>query len=160
MKLSQIFALVAVLSLSAHQAHALSANLFECEGDLQNVEGKVKLTYSSTSLTGKPTMSLKIANTQLLPIVREQSKTEILSESTAVGNLVTSVITFENIPDAPQKTYAVLIPNTVLTKMGDVVNFDTVLVSGSRGGYRRAPLAVQTVTSVQTLRCNASAVEF
>jgi hypothetical protein len=140
-------------------AHASEANVFDCVG--QNGKGEaIQLKYTSSSFTGQPTFSLKVGDQNLVPVDEARAKITLTSDETAVGNLVAAVIQRKDLADAPDTTYAVLVPNVLLNRMGEVVEFRTVLLSGYKGGFRKLPLVTEVLNQTDALTCQAREVNF
>ncbi|MEO5667225.1 MAG: hypothetical protein ABIR96_04125 [Bdellovibrionota bacterium] len=159
MKNFKLASLIVALALT-HSAFANEANMFTCVGSTAKKE-KVELVYTSTSLTGQPTLALKIAGQQILPANSEQDEISVLSdEQTVSGTMVSASLNRRHIADAPDLTHTVLIPTVILDSSTNHVKFDSVLLSGYSGGFRHSPLVVQVLSSVVKLKCDASYAAF
>jgi hypothetical protein len=157
MKHNQLFTAIFAMALT-QGAFAAEANLFECTGKTAKGE-RIQLGYTSSSFAGNPTMSLKIGRKQILPVGQDEISA-LESAQSNVGNLVSSSVNRRHIADAPDLTYSVLLPDVMVDKMGETVEFKTILMSGYSGGFRRLPLAVQVLSQVDQLKCKASFVNF
>ncbi|HVJ65216.1 MAG TPA: hypothetical protein VM901_08175 [Bdellovibrionota bacterium] len=157
-RISTLLTLVGALGAAGH-ARASEANVFDCVG--QNAKGEaIQLKYTSSSFTGQPTFSLKVGEESLVPVDEARAKLTLSSDETAVGNLVAAVIQRKDLADAPDTTYAVLVPNVLLNRMGEVVEFRTVLLSGFKGGFRKLPLVTEVLNQTDALTCQAREVNF
>jgi hypothetical protein len=78
-----------------------AANLFELEGD------KIKVTYSTTSISGKPQFDFHQGRKSL-----HFSGSEIQTGKTPIGSLIT--VTIENQPDSKRILFSLLVPDVNL----------------------------------------------
>ena len=158
MKRFHLFITALFVIILAPGAFAEQANVFECKG-LSAKREKIELSYSSSSVIGKPTLSLQIGKSQILPVT--DGETYLLTHNdTANGLMVSASLSDPRLADAPTMLYSVIIPTVHLNEVGQSLEFSTVLLSGYTGGYRRAPLALQVLTQVDTIKCVAKAVKF
>ena len=131
-------------------AQPVPANLYECKG-----EG-VTVTYSTTSVTGQPSITFQWGKT-----VISRTGNEIQTQATVLGNLVT--IAKPSLPEVFSDTLTLLAPDVNISERLGSVDFTTRLFSTrtrtSLGGPQFVEGLIQRNTS-QLLLCSASAVAF
>jgi len=143
--------IAAFVSLSAPVwAQARPANLYVCQGD------KVAINYSTTGLTGHPTLTVQVGNTTIT-----RSGDDIRTEDTVLGSLVT--IVRRTISDFLTDTLTLLVPAVNLTANTPDVTFTTSFFATrtltSLGGPELVEGLIQRSTS-QPVVCNAAGVIF
>ena len=158
MKCSSLVASLVAVFLSP-LVLATQANLFECVG--KDSQGQaLSLSYTRSSLRAVPTLSLTVEGRRVLPIDPQRQTALFEDTQTLAGTLVSVATNHKDLADAPDLLTSVLIPNVILDPMGPRVPFQAVLLRGYSGGFRRRPLVVQVLTSLDQLDCHASLVDF
>jgi len=124
-------------------------NLYELQG------GKVRITYSTSSISGQPQFDFRQGRKTL-----HFSGTEIQTAKTLIGTLVT--VTVEETPDLRRVTFSLLLPDVNLQQSGKV-NIKALGIftttKTSIAGPKLVKGALQTY-KVESLSGTAKAVQF
>ena len=153
---TMIFTVFAAISatLSA-SAFAQEANIISCESKAK----KISLIYSTTSLTGKPSISFHREGQQILPLTSRDVSLKLKSVDTDMGKLVTATVSPKALADAPSYVYSFFMPEVILGDASEF-KFKTVMLTNTVGGYRQLPTALQAINEVIGLNCSASRAVF
>lgn len=104
------------------------ANINPNQFVLHSSDGKTKVTYSTTSLTGQATLNLEQAPAP----IRHFSGSQVRRVNTEVGTLVS--VTTRMTVDTGSTSFSVLIPAITLTGPGDHEKFSTeAIITTHRG---------------------------
>jgi hypothetical protein len=129
---------------------AVNANLFVCNGP-----GNTDVSFTSSSFTGSPTMQATFQGS------RAQGKVSV--SQSAIGTLATITDTHMVPVDGPTVRYTLVVPHTLLNKVGDTEKFETLLIRTNVANpfFRPAPSArlVENNTAV-SVECTAQSVLF
>ena len=124
-------------------------NLYELQG------GKVRITYSTSSISGQPQFDFRQARKTL-----HFSGTELQTTKTLIGTLVT--VTIEQTPDLKSVTFSLLLPDVNLQQSGKV-NIKAIGIftttKTSIAGPKLVKGALQTY-KVESLSGTAKAIQF
>jgi hypothetical protein len=124
-------------------------NLYELQGD------KTKVTYSTSSITGKPLFTIWLGRKTL-----NFSGNEIKVDGTPIGTLVT--VTIETVPDLKTVTFSLLLPAVNLPESNKVsIKALGILTTAktSIGGPKPVKGALQAYKTV-VMSGTAKAVDF
>jgi hypothetical protein len=130
-------------------ASITAPNLFELHGD------RITVTYSTTSITGKPLLTLQRGRKTL-----NFSGTEIRAQELPIGTLIT--VTIETVPDLKTVVFSLLLPGVNL-EQSTKVNIKAIGIftttKTSIGGPKTVKGALQTY-KVVPLSGTAKSVTF
>ena len=146
-------AFVLALLVSGSAMAEVQPNKVNCS-DVNDPQYKVSYETKSTTTLGK----LKVVDNgqQLVPENNAQYRVQMTLENTRVGRVVTAAsIDRKMIADVPVLLYSLIVPNFV-PRENLKIPFNTILISGYSGGFRRPPFAVQVIKEVRNLACEAS----
>lgn len=139
-----------LLTTSSFAANATPANLFKCTG------AGVTVNYTSDSLIGQPTLSIRVEKKTY-----SANGHEILDQETVLGSLLT--ITKSFVSDLYTDTLTFVKPDVNVNGFGESVNFYTRLFSTrthtSIAGPRLVEGVIQSSKS-KVLHCTATAAVF
>jgi len=137
----------------ADDARGPQPNNFVCEG-----AGKTSVSYSTTSLFGKPEFSVTFRGEEVAT-----SELEIKTTNTGIGTLV-QVSDFHMVPlDGNEVRYNLVVPTVYLASQGTAEKFESVLVrtSVTNPFFRPTPgAAVVENNEFVTVQCQAERVFF
>lgn len=142
--------IVIFASIASLAAVAASPNLIECSNK------DLEVTYTTSSLDGKPTFNLKKGS----EVLSRRGK-EIQTQRTVLGTLVT--VTKRYIPDHSTQLVTLLVPFINLTEKVQTVEFETTLVETVAKTSFGGPSLVQGVmnpSSFDLVTCKAQQVNF
>ncbi|MEU4564806.1 hypothetical protein AB0F72_41035 [Actinoplanes sp. NPDC023936] len=115
------------------------------------IDGPIRITYASTSITGAPLFSYQDAEVDL-----DFRGDDITRVDTALGELVT--VTVQTVPDAFARTITLVVP-TVRVAMGEQAEFSTVVVEtvDRSGAFVRPPGPAGAAQTYQIHQVHGSA---
>ena len=126
----------------------IAPNLFELAG------ASIAVTYSTTSLDGKPRLTFKKGRKTLTFAGKEITATE-----TGIGKLVTVLIAAT--PDKDSTTFAILLPGILLADRSRKASFRTIGVTTvTKTSITGRPIGVQQTYKVVELQGAARKVDF
>ena len=133
---------------------AVANQLFDAT--LFDITGPIRVSYSSSSITGAPLVSYKDAELDL-----NFQGDDITRVETSLGELVT--VTLQTVPDAFTRTFTLIVP-TIRVPHGGQAEFDTLgIETTDRSGAFVAPpgpAGVLQAYQVHQLHGNAQQVDF
>ena len=125
---------------------------------LQSTDGKTKVDYETSSITGQATLNLTQGPSPIGPI-RHFAGSQIRTRSTEIGTLVS--VTTQVTVDTGSTSFSVLIPAITLTSVGDHKTFTTDAIITSHTGPNSVPsTGVHETYQFITMNGEASFVEF
>jgi hypothetical protein len=127
----------------------ITPNLFELQGD------KLKVTYTTTSITGQPTFTLQQGRKTL-----NFDKNQIQTTKIAIGTLLT--VTIETVPDLKTTAFSLLLPDVNMQDSTKVSIKTIGILTTSKtsiGGPKLVKGALQAYKTVN-LSGNAKVVKF
>lgn len=147
------FIAVAFAAMVSTAATAAQPSLFNCKSE----DGTLEVHYTTTSFTGQPTFSVT-KNGQSLTS-GPNLLVNVQSSKTPLGQFVSAMVTRRFIADAPSLVYGVFIPGIELGHAHEV-NFSTIYLDGSNGGFLAQPAVYQRIKDAVKLECKAQFVLF
>lgn len=133
-------------------------NFISCTDAANNVE----LNYATSSRNGQPQFNLRIDGEQVFPPTRGFSGrvvTELKSEPTVLGELVSALDSSMTPVDAPTYVYSFFVP-TIAVVPGRDATFESMLLKGSTGGFIPDWVPMQRVGQATAISCKGQVVAF
>jgi hypothetical protein len=145
---------------SAAWAKGPRPNLITCT----DADKTVQLTYTASSIIGKPQFSLRVDKEQLFPppappLPDAADLTRIASEATVLGTFVYAMDATGTPLDKPTHVYGFYVP-LVTVSPGHPTTFPSVLLLGSVGGFQLPGSPVQRIDRAIEIDCEGELVAF
>jgi hypothetical protein len=133
-------------------------NDFACHTD----DNSIEFNYSSSSLTGQPQLSVTIDGEQVFPPTGVQFSTvvSINAESGVLGTFVYGQDNSMTPVDAPGAIYGFYVPTINSLNGQNSVEFQSVFIRASVGGFIPAWVPVQRISDAVPMTCVGQKVVF
>ena len=150
------FGIVAMLAASTAQAGNL--NLFQCVSEDRSLE----VSYSSSSFTGEPQMSVTIDGDVVFPPQASQfpGLVSVKSDESVFGKFVFGMDSSRTPVDAPSYIFGFFVPKMSLADGQRVAKFDSIFLKGSVGGHIPQWVPAQHINDTVKISCEAQSVVF